>query len=166
MKFAALALLLAALSLAGCHTPPSPASSLPAVAAHKPAPSRHVETRWQQIVGTWYGDQPTHNGGRKRWSPRYGTDGQLEIEFITTDRSGKITVTRNTCLWGVCGEFLVTATLRPDGPRKWALRPEPYAWSVYEILRLDSTEFRYRSIDTGDEYVVRRVADGFQIPAQ
>ncbi len=165
MKFAVIFPFLAVFALSGCNTPPSAPSHVPTLAARKPAPSLRVEAHWQKIVGKWYGDQPTSDGGRKRWCPTYGTNGDLAIEFIISDRKGEITVTRNNCLWGVCGDFLITTALRPDGPGKWSLRPEPYAWSVYEIIQLDDSEFRYRSVDTGDEYVVHRVADGFEIPA-
>ncbi len=166
MKLAALLPFLAAFLLTGCATPSPEDSLVDALGALDAAPSIQSKVYPQKIVGRWYGDQPTREGGRKRWSPRYTAGGYLDIEFIITDRSGEATVTRDNCIWAVHGDFLLTTELRPDGPRKWAVRSEPQAWIVYKIIHLDDSEFRYRSLITGVEYVVHRVADNFEIPVE
>ena len=52
------------LFLAGCATTAPHGAAGPAITRFKPDTPRALEVRREQLVGWWYGDQPSKEGGR------------------------------------------------------------------------------------------------------
>lgn len=159
-------LLATTVGLVGCATAVKPGPSGPAVTAFKPDTPIAVELRREQFVGWWYGDQPTKEGGRVQWIMRRSADGTFRVTFRTTDFTGKASEQTEVGEWGVNANLLVTVTrgwFQDEGIVE-AFRADSYFWDVYEVHSIDSNGIKYRSVEGGNEYQVRKVANGFSFP--
>jgi hypothetical protein len=155
---------------AGCQSPHSNApTASDAVTAIKPFAAQEIQVRRWQLIGTWYGDQPTKNGGRRQWITRRAIGGQFTIAFRLSDPiEGKLEQTE-VGEWGVNGNYLVTVTrgyLKPDGTVLEDDSPDSYFWDVYKIRELTDDRLAYRSVETGNSYHTRKVPDDFAFPEE
>lgn len=162
-------LIIPVILLAGCASPERPATETtagPVVTAFKPDTPRYVEVRREQLVGWWYGDQPTAEGGRVQWIMRRAPDGTFEITFRTRHGSGRVEEQTEVGEWGVNANFIITLTqgwLR-NGVVEKAPGGEAYFWDVYEVRSFEVNALSYRSVESGNAYQVRRVSPGFAFP--
>jgi len=146
-------------------TPPGPLPEGPAVSTFKASTPSSVRLRREQLVGSWYGDQPTKEGGRKQWIMRRRDDGTFRIAFRFTDASGAVSQQTEVGEWGVNANLLITqtkgwlhGTVVDEAPT------DSYFWDVYELLVVEPDHLQYRTVESGNEYRVRKVAEGFDFP--
>jgi len=166
MRLVLLAIFLS-LALAGCRTAVQTEAAPQTVNANKPRTPDAVYQLRQHLVGAWYGDQRTTHGGRRRWIMRRAADGTFRVSFHTVDPVEGNYDETEVGVWGVSGRYLITLTqgwARPDGTVEASPSQSPYFWDLYEVLSLTNDEFSCLSIETGDRFQSRRVADDFTLP--
>ena len=151
-------LFLFAILAAGCSTTPQENK----VYMAKPDTGILAEIDRLSLVGLWYGNQPTLDGGRKEWLTRRGFDGSFEVTFREW-KDGKImNVSTEVGEWGLSYnmEIVITRGWKEDGHIKLA-PTESYYWDVYRIEKVDKTHVDYTHIGTDEKYTVKRVPDDF-----
>jgi len=150
------------LTFAGCATAPVDDR----VTFAKPGTGETAQLRRDDLVGTWYGRQPTQEGSIKEWLTRREIDGTFHIRFREW-RDGRIVdASAEFGEWGLSYDLEVVIT------RGWIVdgqfRPTPptaYFWDVYQVVGLKDGQLDYVHQGTGHRYRVKRVADGFEFPA-
>jgi len=137
----------------------------PRINRTKPQTSLAEATTRAQLIGTWYGRQPTKENDIREWITQRAEDGTFQVHFRTTrgdvvkddsievgewgfSAGHEVTITRG---WLVAGRFKPAA-------------PDSYFWDIYRITYLDDTTMRYHELDTEDHFEVRRVPDDFEFP--
>ncbi|SPF45972.1 exported hypothetical protein [Syntrophobacter sp. SbD1] len=132
----------------------------------KPPLSQSQNIRWAQLVGTWFGDQPTKDGGRYMWISNRYNDGTYKAHFRITDASGKKMEKIEVGEWGVAGdiEFLI---YKGDlqGDKVVNVDPtDPNNRDVYKILKLNDEIYEYELIDSDIKFTAKRVPVDFSFP--
>ncbi|HET7834047.1 MAG TPA: hypothetical protein VFK88_13890 [Gallionella sp.] len=148
------------LLLVGCATPASTINS------GKPL-NQSSEQRRLILIGKWYGEAPTKDGLKQLELVEKRVDGTQKIHFKLTDKFGKVmSDTTEVGDWGVSGPiyFSITRGWLHDGKVSPTDPTSAFFYDAYEILELTETTFRYKSVETGDQFVVRKVSDSFQMP--
>jgi hypothetical protein len=136
------------------------------VTAFKPDTPLSVELRREHLVGWWYGDQPTKEGGRVQWIMRRFPDGTFRVTFRTTGFAGEVKEQTEIGEWGVNANFIVTLTKGwvQAGLVEEAPNGEAFYWDIYEVLGIAADTLRYRSVESGNEYRARKVPVDFVFP--
>ena len=136
------------------------------IAIGKPFSSVSQEQMWAMMVGTWYGDQPADGGGRKQWLMERNLDGTYTIQFRTTGPDGSFNESIEVGDWGVSGPIYFSSFRgwEEDGVLSPADPSDPYYYDAYLIIELNTEEFVYEHVTTGNRYTVRRVPDSFTMP--
>ena len=88
------------LLVCGCATH---GTSEVSVTTDKPALTKPQADKWQMMVGKWYGDQQTSEGGRKEWIDHRKNDGTYVIQFRITSKDGEVQQSVEAGEWGVSG---------------------------------------------------------------
>ena len=151
------ALLLVALLVSAC-SPSTVDSQKPRAAAS--------ETQRGALVGRWYGEAPTKDGGKRMHIMERSPDGTYKVSFRTVESSGKVWDQTEVGLWGVSGLVYFTITRGwLQGDRFVPADPEEaYYYDAYKILELSKKQMRYRSCEAGNKFLITRVADDFSFP--
>jgi len=169
MRMIAITLCLFLFSVAGCSTISTPASSptqINVIDEGKPALSLSQKEKWTQLVGKWFGNQPTKSEGRIMWIAERHNDGMYRIHFRVIDASGKKVDKTELGEWGVSGSVYFTIYKGDvEGDKIVPVDPtDPYNRDAYKILKLDNEIFEYESFDPVNKYTVRRVPSDFKFP--
>ncbi|MDX2109912.1 MAG: hypothetical protein SFY80_06675 [Verrucomicrobiota bacterium] len=154
------------LLLVGCTTTTKHAQPIPDISAQKPRTPEAVLLRRDQLVGTWYGDQSTKEGGRVQWIMSRSVDGTFRVSFRSSDLAGNVKEQTEVGTWGVNADMLITLTrgwIR-NGRIVEAPRADSYFWDVYIINDIDADSINYTSVEGGNQYRVKRVSSGFKFP--
>jgi len=124
-----------------------------------------AQDRHDAMVGRWYGMAPIKDGGTRHWLGELTAEGEFRIDFVSVI-DGEIKRQTEVGYWGVSGDIHFTRTLAliKDGRTLPADRSKAYFSDAYRILALDATHMRYRSVDTDNEYTLRKVDAAFEIP--
>jgi len=141
-------------------------TSIPSVDGFKPPDNEAAFQQRALMVGKWFGDSPTKDGGRKMYILERFLDGTMKIRFRLIDANGSVEEQTELAQWGVSGNVYFTIThgildgedFHPFDPR------QPYFNDAYEILELTEEVLQYRHAATGNEYKIKRVADNFDFP--
>ena len=138
-----------------------------AVDAMKPPDTSQQEQR-AMLVGSWYGESVTKDGGSRAHLMRRAADGTFQVTFRVVDAAGKLTEQTEVGVWGASGPvyFTITRGWLRNGRLKPASPDDASLNDAYQILELTQDRFRYRSFQTRSEYTVNRVADTFELPAK
>ncbi|MBL4782657.1 MAG: hypothetical protein JKX92_10490 [Porticoccaceae bacterium] len=125
---------------------------------------KQVERR-DLMIGVWYGDQPTKQGGRKRWVETRRSDGTYKIEFQIVSASGERDNSQEYGEWGVSGPvyFSITRGSVRDGVVDIAKGTDPFTYTAYKLITLDGASIQYESFKSGNRYKVVKVSSGFTI---
>lgn len=158
MTLKTLCIFLSTLLVSACATAPP----IPLV---KPDDNDQVLQR-QLLVGTWYGEKPTEDGGLRQQVTRRAADGTFRVDFRWSGGTQSAGEQSEVGYWGISGPVYFTITrgwidgdaFEPADPTDASLN------DAYEVLELEAGQFRYRSLQTGTEYQVQRVRDGFEFP--
>ncbi|HXA80761.1 MAG TPA: hypothetical protein VNV14_05785 [Opitutaceae bacterium] len=154
-------LIFATVLISGCSTAPGTAT----VHMAKPETGNLPEIDRMAMVGLWYGNQPTTDGGRKEWLTRRGLDGSFEVTFRTW-KDGKITgESTEVGEWGLSYnlEVVITRGWKESGQFRPA-STDSYFWDIYRVETVDEAHIEYTHLGTGDKYFVKRVPDDFLFP--
>jgi hypothetical protein len=151
------ALVLGALLLSAC-SPSTVHTQKPHAAAS--------EAQRSALVGRWYGETATKDGGKRLHIMERSADGTYRVNFRTIESSGKVSDQTEVGLWGVSGlvYFTITRGWLQDERFVPADPEEAYYYDAYKILELSKKQLRYRSCAVGDKFLVTRVADDFSFP--
>ena len=135
------------------------------VSGDTPRQNAVEEHTWSTMVGKWYGKQPRHDGGTHEWLTTRYEDGTYEIVFRSTDPYGTVERTVETGLWGVSGNVYYTIF---EGWIRGGLFVSTdlegqYTRDAYKIISLTESEMKYRSIENGAIFKIRRVPEIFEL---
>jgi hypothetical protein len=155
--------LLLVVLVAGCAVG---APSIPAVDTAAPLTSAEAQARRDLLVGTWYGSQPTVEGGRAEEIAVLRHDGTFEIYFRRTDAAGNVTSFGDAGLWGLVRDIHFTITLATIEDELFLPvdTSEAALYSAYRVIELTESGFVYESLVTGNVYALDRVDDQFELP--
>nr|MBV6630984.1 hypothetical protein [Oceanococcus sp. HetDA_MAG_MS8] len=142
-------------------------SHTPAVDGYKPVDKQATYEQRLLMVGTWFGDAPTKDGGRKMHIVDRFLDGTMKIRFRLVDAQGNSDEQTELAQWGLSGDIYFTISrgiLDGEEFHEFDLR-QPYFNDAYEVLELTEATFHYRHLVTGSEYTIHRVEKGFDFPS-
>ncbi len=128
-------------------------------------PQSAIQLR-NMMLGRWFGDSPTKDGGRRMHIVERRPDGTMKVTFRLIDGKGNVNEQSEIALWGVSGPVYFSITRGwLDGPDFHPADPtQSIYYDAYEILELTDRTFRYRHFTTGSEYRIDRVAPDFEFP--
>lgn len=142
-------------------------SLTPAVDGYKPVDDQAAYEQRLLMVGTWFGDASTKDGGRKMHIVDRFLDGTMKIRFRVIDAQGNSEEQTELAQWGLSGDIYFTISRGVlDGEEFHEFDPrQPYYNDAYSVLELTETSFQYRHLSTGNEYTIERVEKGFDFPS-
>jgi len=116
------------------------------------------------LVGKWIGDAMARDGSRRLQITERNADGTFKVTFRHVEPTGAVSEQTEVGYWGVSGSIYFTITvgwldefgLREADPTDASLN------DAYQILELTEQRFRYRALQSGDEFSLSRVADTFE----
>ena len=125
--------------------------------------------RRAQVIGTWYGEAPTTEGGVIEWISTRDADSSFEIRFRIKKPDGTIERSTEVGFWGVAERIYFTMTRGWMTDRGSFLPADPEdetLYDAYEIQSVSEQSFEYRNFSTGNQYKTRRVDPSFDFPAE
>ena len=135
------------------------------VAYLKPDTPAAIEARRDMMVGRWVGEMPTVDGKFYKWLVERRTDGGFTLQAQLKEQ-GKI-VEQNTefGFWGVSGHvyFSMTREMMVKGKTVPLNTNTANYYDAYEIVELGEGRFKYQHVETGNVYLVHRVANDYQL---
>lgn len=142
------------------------ATDTPPVDPIKPDVPRSAVQLRNMMLGHWFGDSPTKDGGRRMQIVERRRDGTMTIRFRVIDPAGEVHEQTQVEFWGISGPIYFTIM------RGWlkgmrfdpADPTQPYYYDAYEIIELTDKTFRYRHVTTGNKFRIDRVAPDFDFP--
>lgn len=142
-------------------------ANVPPIESFKKPDASQAEQR-AMLVGKWFGEAPTNDGGRRLQIIQRDADGTFKVSFRVIEPSGKVFEQTELGLWGISGSVYFTITRAwIEGER--VLKADPTDASLddaYDVLELTKERFRYRSVQSNNEFSLSRVADSFEFPEQ
>ncbi|MCR8921648.1 hypothetical protein NO559_02620 [Dasania sp. GY-MA-18] len=148
--------------LVGCastQTSPQP------VAFAKPDLSISQEDQWQLMAGKWYGEQPTKDGGTRKWIVERFIDGAYRVDFLNVKNDGVIEKLSEVGQWGVSGPVYFSSFRGwlKDETIKFSDPSNPYNYDAYRIIQLNDKIFEYEHYSSGNRFTVKRVTSDFEL---
>lgn len=115
------------------------------------------------MLGKWYGDLPTKEGGRKQWTIERAHDGTYRIDFLVTKSDGSTQQHSEAGHWGVAGNIYFSIYRGAiDNGQFYPSNPnDPYNYDAYNIIGLTAESFEYQNIDSKNKYTVKKVPSNF-----
>lgn len=133
------------------------------VSPSKPKPSNFETVQRNLMLGKWYGNQLTNDGGLTEWIVERDIRGTYSIRFRTTRNNGTIKESTEIGEWGISGAVYFS-TMKGwviDGRIKPSDATNPYNYDAYKITSLTSETFAYESFASGNKFIVKKVSDNF-----
>ena len=155
--------LIFSLLLMGCE---KESTSNVKITSAKPSLSKDQRQVWDSMIGTWYGNQPTKDGGRKEAISVNYQDGRYEIQFRITHPSGVVENQTEIGRWGVSGDiyFSIYEGWKDGDVVRPSDSSDPYNSDAYRIIELSNYKLEYEHVTTGNKYTMKKVPDGFTFP--
>lgn len=152
--------LLLCVAASGCSDPPPPVDMV------KPELTEAAENYRDRVIGRWYGEADTKDGGRRMHLVERHPDGTMKIRFRLVSANGAVREQVESLFWGVSGPIYFTIFRGSLHGEKFepADATQAYNYDAYEILGLGAVRFRYRHVATGNEFTVERVGPEFRFP--
>ena len=127
-----------------------------------------TEASRRVLIGRWFGEAVTTDGDKRYWIIVRRPEGVFQVAFRTIAADGSKEDSVETGDWGVSGNILFTIT------RGWQqetgfVQADPSDanfYDAYELISLENDRITYKSIETKNVFVVRRVHDLFDMPAR
>lgn len=131
-------------------------------------PDTSQEQQRSRLVGKWFGDARTKDGGRRLQITQRAPNGTYKVTFRVFEPSGQTWEQSEVGFWGVSGGVYFTITKGwVDGDSFSEANPTDASLNdAYQIVELTQDRFIYRALQSGNEYSLSRVADSFEFPAQ
>ncbi len=141
-------------------------SSSESVTPEKPALRPSQVEMWHALVGKWYGNQPTHDGGNREQIVERYIDGKMSIRFRICDAYGACNDQVELAQWGVSGPVYFSIFRGwLDGDQFVPSDPsDPHNYDAYRITTLSKEIFEYEHFVTGNKFTVKKVVQSFTFP--
>ncbi len=164
MRLIKIIVVVVGVALSGCAANYKNDETLTSSFAQEPTEIR--KNNWKLMVGTWYGTQPLNNGGTYSWVVRRNIQGQYRVDGEVIEPTGEVKLQVEVGEWGIGGNIYFSVF------KGWLYGDEfsasdptdPINRDVYTILELNENVFKYKHVDSGNTFTVKRVADDFEIP--
>lgn len=155
--------LLLVVLLAGCA---ARSPGIPPINTSAPVTSVEAQARRDLLVGTWYGSQPTADGGRSEEIAVLHPDGAFEFYFRRTDAAGDVSSWGDAGFWGLVRDIHFTIKLAAIEDELFLPvdTSEVAHYSAYRVIELTESGFVYESLVTGNVFSLERVDDQFKLP--
>ena len=149
--------------LNGCA---STLTSSEAVIHEKPDPSLSQKEKWKNMVGKWFGEQPTKEGGKRQWIVERASNGTYKITFRVYRKDGVFSESAEVGQWAVSGPVYMTLFRGHLNGRQIDLvdPSDSYNYDAYEILVLNKTTFKYKSFEYNETFTTIKVKNNFVFP--
>ena len=155
--------LLTVIAMSGCASQHTLNTS---VTESKPSVEASEEERWLLMVGKWYGNQPTKDGGVKQHIVERYPNGSYKMTFKITDAKGNSKESSEVGNWGMSGPIYFTifrGWLHSTGLEQ-SDPSSPYNYDAYNIVSLTDNLFEYSHVTTGNKYKIQKVRPDFEFP--
>lgn len=134
----------------------------------KAGPGENFQPRRAEFLGYWIGEMPTKDGKFLRWLIERRVDGAFTLTHVIKDSPQdprkldpeKAKFELGT--WGVSGDVYFTATRQYYEDKKISNfdTSDSGLYDAYKIVSFDGKTFTYRSLETGEEFTVKKVPQG------
>lgn len=128
----------------------------------------NYQPRRSEFLGYWIGEMPTKDGKFLRWLIERRVDGAFTLTHVIKDSPQdprkfdpeKAKFELGT--WGISGDVYFTATRQYYEGKKISNfdTSDPGLYDAYKIVSFDGKNFVYRSLETGEEFMVKKVPQG------
>ena len=151
---------LTALLLSGCQTTQT---SQPIETLKKESISD--QQKHKLMIGKWYGNQPTKDGGRRQQLTERREDGTYVIHFRIHEKNGDVWDQIETGEWGIAGDiyFSIFKGWIQDGYFKPTDPTDTYNRDAYRVITLNQDEFIYEAVQNGERYTLSKVGPEFTL---
>ena len=118
------------------------------------------------MVGKWFGEQPTKEGGRRQWIVERASNGTYKITFRVYKKDGTFSESAEVGQWAVSGPVYMSMFRgHVDGNKIEPVDPsDPYNYDAYEILVLNNSTFKYKSFEYDATFTLKKVGNNFGFP--
>lgn len=148
------------LFVVGCASV-QPEKTIAAIKKH----SRSDEQNFQILVGKWYGNQPTTDGGKREQLVIRNHDGTHIIHFRVHEPNGETWDQIEVGEWGISGDiyFTIFKGWIKNGTFKPSTGNVAYNRDAYKILELTGAQFVYESAQDGEVFSLEKVDAVFEL---
>ena len=131
----------------------------------KPENSTELSARRALLIGKWYSEIPTKDGLIRKSLMERRRDGSYTVRFQLFKGATKTLDQIEAGIWGISGNiyFAATREMLVGEVFKALDTTDPTFYDGYEIQKLEADRFTYKSLDMGDVFEVRKVADSFKL---
>lgn len=131
----------------------------------KPENSAELSARRAMLIGKWYSEIPTKDGLIRKSLMERRRDGSYTVRFQLFKGATKTLDQIEAGIWGISGNIYFTATreMLVGEVFKTLDTTDSTFYDGYEILKLEPDRFTYKSLEMGDVFEVRKVADTFKL---
>lgn len=131
----------------------------------KPETVQNYQPKREEFLGYWIGEMPTKDGKFMRWLVERRRDGAFTLTHVIKNskedprKFDPESAMFELGTWGVSGNIYFTATRQYYENKKIANfdTSDPGLYDAYKIVFFDGETFTYRSLETGEEYTVKKV---------
>jgi hypothetical protein len=118
------------------------------------------------MVGKWMGEATTDDGLFRRELVEHNADGTYRDTFRTYHKDGSYEESVEVGEWGISGNiyFTLMKGWMVDGEFRPSDAMDPSFDDAYTIIELTDKLIRYKSVETGDEYVDHKVDADYILP--
>lgn len=148
--------LILALFLAGCAPMGTVTKLMPDL------PENEIDMR-NHLIGEWGITLDTKDGGKRRENAIMNADGTFKFTFTNISKSGDIEDEYSlTGLWGLVHNIHFTISLGTieEGKHYNKDTSDPHNYSAYEVIELNDSIFKYRSLVTNVEFSLVKLKKG------
>lgn len=135
------------------------------IEAIKSGSSEDQTMRRNWLVGSWYGEATTKDGGFRKALMQRRMDGTYTIKFQLFKNNIKTLEQVEAGIWGISGNIYFTATR--EMLYKSNFEPidtsDATYYDAYTILALEEDYFKYKSQHSADVFIVKKVPDNFKL---
>ncbi len=125
----------------------------------------------EDFLGYWVGVAPAKDGKFIKWLIERRMDGSFTLTHLMKNspqdpvKFDPEKATFELGIWGVSGDIYFTATRQYFENKKVANLDVTKAglYDAYKIVSFDGATFVYRSLETGEEFTVRKIPKGAPI---
>jgi hypothetical protein len=117
-----------------------------------------------QLIGTWLGESPVKDGSSVKFITQRGDDGSMKIHFRISSPKEQTRDQVEVGFWGISGGvyFTLTRGMLQDGHVFAVNTKDSTYYDAYRAVSISPSEFKYKSLSTQEEFIVKRVTNDFK----
>jgi hypothetical protein len=137
----------------------------PKIDSIKPDVGAPLKVERDMLVGSWYAEIPTKDGGLRKSLLQRRRDGTFTIKFLLFRNKEKVLEQVEAGFWGVSGNiyFTITREMLDKDVFKPVDTGDANYYDAYRVIDLNSKHFNYTSLDSDNEFTVKKVPDNFKL---